>query len=197
MQLQKNKRVFIIHGWDGFPEEGWFPWLKKELESRGFTVTVPQMPKPQEPRINNWVPALTELVGTPDAETYFVGHSMGCQTIARYIESLPDGIKVGGAVFVAGFLKRLTNIGNKEIEQSVVNEWLKTPLDLKKAKDRMKKSVAVFSDNDPFVPLDNQDEFKDVLGSKIVIEHDKGHFSGSTGTKELPVVLDEVLEMAA
>jgi hypothetical protein len=26
------KRVFIIHGWEGYPEEGWFPWLKKELE---------------------------------------------------------------------------------------------------------------------------------------------------------------------
>ena len=29
------KKVFIIHGWEGYPEEGWFPWLKKELESRG------------------------------------------------------------------------------------------------------------------------------------------------------------------
>ena len=28
------QRVFIIHGWDGYPEEGWFPWLKKELEAK-------------------------------------------------------------------------------------------------------------------------------------------------------------------
>lgn len=27
-----NKRIFIIHGWDGFPEEGWFPWLNKAME---------------------------------------------------------------------------------------------------------------------------------------------------------------------
>ena len=33
---------------------------------------------------------------------------MGCQTIARYLETLPDEIKVGGAVFVAGFFKSLT-----------------------------------------------------------------------------------------
>ena len=26
------RRVFIIHGWGGYPEEGWFPWLKKELK---------------------------------------------------------------------------------------------------------------------------------------------------------------------
>jgi len=29
------KRVFIIHGWGGNPEEGWLPWLKKELEAKG------------------------------------------------------------------------------------------------------------------------------------------------------------------
>ena len=23
-----TKRAFIIHGWDGYPDEGWFPWLK-------------------------------------------------------------------------------------------------------------------------------------------------------------------------
>ena len=36
-----------------------------------------------------------------------------------------------------------------------------------KAADRMKKSVAIFSDNDPYVPADNQDRFRDVLRSKM------------------------------
>lgn len=38
---QFMKRIFIAHGWDGCPEEGWFPWLKKELEIREFEVFVP------------------------------------------------------------------------------------------------------------------------------------------------------------
>ena len=25
-----SKRVFIIHGWGGYPEEGCFPWLKND-----------------------------------------------------------------------------------------------------------------------------------------------------------------------
>lgn len=191
-----QKRAFIIHGWDGFPEEGWFPWLKKELESRGFVVAVPQMPKPEEPRINNWVPALKELVGTPDEQTYFVGHSMGCQTIARYLDSLPEGVNVGGVVFVAGFFKRLTNLESDELVRDVVREWLETPIDLNKVKSHLDKSVAIFSDNDGYVPLDNQDDFRYKLGSKIVVEHAMGHFSGSTGIKELPVALASILEMA-
>jgi len=191
-----QKRAFIVHGWDGFPEEGWFPWLKTELESRGFVVTVPQMPKAEEPRINNWVPALKELVGTSDEETYFVGHSMGCQTIARYLEGLPEGVNVGGVVFVAGFFKRLTNLESDDIVRDVVREWLETPIDLKKVKNHLDKSVAIFSDNDRYVPLDNQDDFLDQLGSKIIVEHAMGHFSGGSGIKELPVALMSVLEMS-
>ena len=56
------KRVFIIHGWEGFPEEGWFPWLKSELEAKGFEVFVPQLPESSNPRILNWVPAVAAAV---------------------------------------------------------------------------------------------------------------------------------------
>src|SRR3989344_2667622 len=148
-----KKRVFIVHGWDGYPEEGWFPWLKKGLETKGFEVFVPQLPKPEEPRINNWVTKLEEVVGKPDQNTFFVGHSMGCQTIARYLDKLPEGVEVGGAVFVAGFFKRLTNLEDDKVVHSVVNEWLKTPLNFDKIKTHLNKSIAIFSDNDPYVPL--------------------------------------------
>ena len=190
------KRAFIVHGWDGYPEEGWFPWLKQQLEAKGVSVFVPPLPDPAEPRIAAWVSALAEAVGKPDEQTYFVGHSIGCQAIARYLSSLPEGVKIGGAVFVAGFLKRLTNLEDDDVVRSVVREWLETPLDLAAVRAHLGKSVAIFSDNDPYVPLDNKDNFAVALGSEIVIEHAKGHFSGSTGTTELPNALRAVLDIA-
>ncbi len=191
------KRAFIIHGWGGHPEEGWFPWLKKELEGRGFEVHVPQLPEPTHPRIYNWIPKLSEVVGVADEHTYFVGHSMGCQTIARYLESLPEGVKVGGAVFVAGFFKRLTGLEDDPDVQKTDKHWLDAPLDFKKVASHLPKSIALFSDNDPYVPLDNQDDFRDKLGSEIVVEHNKGHFSGeSDGVTELPIVLQSILTLA-
>jgi len=189
------KKIFIIHGWEGYPEEGWFPWLKKELEERGFEVHVPQMPDAARPRISRWVHAIAKTVGTPDSHTYFVGHSMGCQAIVRYMESLPAGKKVGGAVFVAGFFKRLTGLEDNPEVKKTERHWLRTPISLGKARHHMKRSAAIFSDNDPFVPLDNKDDFKK-LGSKIIVEHKKGHFSGSDGIKEIPSVLDELLKTA-
>jgi len=169
------KRIFIIHGWDGYPEESWFPWLKTELESRGFDVFVPQMPGAENPRIEKWIPAIAEIVGTVDENTYFVGHSIGCQAIVRYLESLSEKVKVGlpaqvgGAVFVAGFFKRLTNLEPESDVKKVAAMWVNAPTDFSKAKFHLLKSVAIFSDNDPYVPLDNQDDFRDKLSSKIMV----------------------------
>ena len=191
-----KKKVFIVHGWGGSPKENWLPWLKKELENRGFEVFVPQLPDPDNPRIQNWIPALAKVVGIPDEQTYFVGHSMGCQTIARYLEGLPENIKVGGAVFVAGFFKRLTGLEDEPGVPETDAHWLGTPLDLAKVKSHLPKSIALFSDNDPYVPLDNQDDYRDKLGSKIIIEHNMGHFNESAGVTELPVALESVLEIS-
>lgn len=187
------KRVFIIHGWGGYQTEGWFPWLKRELESRGFEVFIPHLPDADKPRIQKWIPAIAEAVGVPDKDTYFVGHSMGCQAIARYIETLDR--KVGGAVFVAGFFKRLTGLEDDLDVQETDRHWLEAPLDFEKVRENLGKSVAIFSDDDPWVPLDNQDTFRDKISSKIIIEHAKRHFSGGDGIKELPAVLTAVEEL--
>lgn len=188
-----KKRIFIIHGWEGYPEEGWFPWLKKELEKRDFEVFVPVMPNTGEPKIEEWVPFLSKLVGKPDENTYFVGHSIGCQAIMRYLKKL-DNIKIGGVVFVAGWFN-LVNLETKE-EEKIAKPWLETSINLEKVKNNSKKIIAIFSDNDQFVPLSDSDIFKKELGAEIIIEHNKGHFSGGDGVTELPIVLEKILEMS-
>lgn len=188
------KKVFIIHGWDSYPEEGWFPWLKQELEEKGFAVSVPAMPEPGGPNIEKWVSHLSQIVGVADENTYFIGHSIGCQAILRYLENLPAGTKVGGAVFVAGWFT-LTNVESAE-EKETAKPWLETPVDFEKIKQHTEKFVSIFSDNDPYVPLNNKDIFADALGAKIIVEHDKKHFSGSTGTTELPSVLESLLNIS-
>ncbi|MDP3985948.1 MAG: alpha/beta fold hydrolase [Candidatus Veblenbacteria bacterium] len=189
-------RVIIAHGWEGYPKEGWFPWLKRELEAKGFAVEVPQLPDTTNPRIEPWVKALATATGTPDRATYFVGHSMGCQTIARYLTSLPANLVVGGAVFVAGFFRRLTGLEAEQGVQETDRHWLGTPLDLVAVRQHLAASVAIFSTNDPFVPLDNVADFEHILGAKIIILPERGHFSGSNGCTELPEVRDAIFELA-
>jgi len=97
------KRAFIIHGWGGSPEEGWLLWLKNELEKREFEVYVPGMPDSKHPKMDAWLERLKKDVGTPDENCYFVGHSLGCISILRYLEGLSQDQQIGGAVLVAGF----------------------------------------------------------------------------------------------
>jgi len=174
------KRVFIVHRWEGLATDDWYRWLASELASCDIETVIPQMPETDAPHIETWVPALAQAVGEPDEETYLVGHSIGCQTIAKYLETLGEGKKVGGAVFVAGYFKRLTGFENEGAKVAeIVNEWLTTPLDLTKVRAHLPGSVAIFSDDDPYVPMDNLDDFRDVLGSEIVVVSNKGHMSPS------------------
>jgi predicted alpha/beta hydrolase family esterase len=55
--------------------------------------------------------------------------------------------------------------------------------------------VAIFSDNDPFVLPENQESWEEKVGAKIIVENDKGHFSGSDGVDSLPSALEALLKM--
>ncbi|MGB6838936.1 MAG: alpha/beta hydrolase [Microgenomates group bacterium] len=188
-----SNRVFIIHGWEGTPEEGWFPWLKKELDKKGIGVKVPAMPHTGEPVIGKWVPYLKKQVGKVDSNTFLVGHSMGCQTILRYLEGLPKSSKVGGIVLVAGFMN-LENLTKEE--QVVAKPWLTTRIDLDKVKAHTNNITAIFSTNDEWVPISDSEIFIKKLGAKVIVLKNKGHFSGDDGIKKLPIVLKEVLRFS-
>ena len=187
------KKVFIIHGWGGYPEEGWLSWLNQELMARGFEAKNSAMPQTDEPKIQPWVETLKKEVGIPDENTFFVGHSIGCQTILRYIESLREEIRVGGAVFVAPWV-RLKGLTKKEEE--IAKPWLETPINWQKVKKHTAKFVAIFSDNDPVVYLDDSETFKEKLGAEIIIENNKLHFSGDDSIDQLPSALESILKIS-
>ena len=49
------------------------------------------------------------------------------------------------------------------------------------------------SDDDPYVPLEHGDIFKEKLGAKLVVEHHMKHFSGDDGIDVLPSAKEAVL----
>ncbi len=185
-----KKRVFLIHGWGGYPEEGWRPWLKKELETQGFDVLVPALPGTDSPDMQAWVATLSEVVGKPDEQCYFVGHSLGAITIMRYLETVQEGEKVGGVIFVAGFDNDL------DIQELRESKFFASPIDWTKIKNSCNQFTAIFSDNDPYVALRNGDVFKEHLDATVVELHNMHHFSGDDGVFELPQALEAVLEQA-
>lgn len=59
------KRVIIVHGWDGYPEEGWFPWFKKELEEKGLPYRFHSCPHPMSREFNGGFPPSSKLLVRP------------------------------------------------------------------------------------------------------------------------------------
>ncbi|PIQ68252.1 MAG: hypothetical protein COV91_05090 [Candidatus Taylorbacteria bacterium CG11_big_fil_rev_8_21_14_0_20_46_11] len=181
------RRVFLIHGWEGAPRSNWFPYVTLELKADGFDVSAPQMPHADHPRVKEWLTFLKDYVGKPDKDTYFIGHSLGCIAIARYLEALPKRAKVGGCVFVAGFSGRI------DVEE--VREFYELPFDAEKAKIHCGQSVMIFSDNDPYVPMEKSLEMAKQMGAKTILERGKAHFQTSGGVTALPSVVNALRKM--
>lgn len=186
------KRAIIVHGWEGHPEEAWFPWLKKELEAKGFSVNVPAMPDTEKPVIEKWVSHLANVVGTPDEDLILIGHSIGCQTIMRYLETLPDDAKVKQVIFVAGWFTLTLEAAEDEEDIEIARPWIETPIDFEKVKKHTDNFTAIFSDDEPYVPIENKELFEESLNAKIVMEHGKGHMNDEKDVKELPSILEAI-----
>ncbi len=188
-----SKRFIIAHGWSGSPDEPMLKWIGETIQTKGFEVIAPHMPHPETPTIEDWVPALSMATGVSDVETYFIGHSVGCQTTLRYLETLPENIKIGGVVLIAPwFLLTMENLDDGESPQ-IAKPWLETPIDFTKILTHTNKIVGIFSDNDPFVPLaSNQDLLDKKLHAQTMVLHDKGHFTESDNVTTLPEAITAI-----
>ncbi|MFH0711518.1 MAG: alpha/beta fold hydrolase [archaeon] len=182
------EKLILVHGWGGSPDgESWFGPLKKECEISGIKFIAPAMPDSDNPKMGEWVSKLKEVIGDLDENTCFVGHSIGCQTIIRYLSDVGGNIKVGGIVFVAPWTKLNEKSIEEEGEESVeiVKSWVGVPMDFEKARNHMTKVLAIFSDDDPYVPLSETKIFKKKLNSKIIVKSGEGHFNETEEIKDI------------
>lgn len=183
-----KKKVYMIHGWEGSSEDHWFPWLKEELEKRkeNIEIEVFDMPNSKTPKIEEWVGYLERRIKNVDEHTYFIGHSIGCQTIMRFLEKLHKDKKIGGCFFVAPWMN-LINLDPEEM--TIAHPWLTHPFSFSRILGHCNNFLSIFSKDDPIVPISDAEVFEKELGSKIVIVHDRKHF---TEEKE-PAILNEAL----
>ena len=81
------KNALILECWYGNPTDHWYPWLKEQLESQGFQVTIPDLPT-----IRTDLPDLSQMLSSVDKEmkidekTTIIGHSIGALLAMRIAE---------------------------------------------------------------------------------------------------------------
>jgi predicted alpha/beta hydrolase family esterase len=162
------KNAIIFHGTGCTPESFWHPYLKTELEKKGYDVWVPALPDADSPDINKWLPKALE--GSYNSETIIIGHSAGGPLILAVLESLDKPVKM--AIQVAGFMDQIS-----ERKQLI----LKSSYDWEKIKNNAKHHILINSDNDPWGCDDKQGrKLFDMLGGSQVILHGEGHMGSDT-----------------
>jgi len=182
------KNAIIIHGTEGYPQENWFPWLKKELENLGYKVSVPQFPTPPivPAKISEWWKVLENL--KIDEDTMIIGHSLGGIFTLRILEKLKNPV---ASVFLTG-----TPIGErpmKNFDRDAAFSGFE--FDWNKIKKNAKRFVVFQSDDDPYVSLKNGEVLAKNLGVSLYFVANAGHFNAKAGYLKFPQLLEEIIKM--
>src|SRR5438552_1236657 len=137
--------VVLVHGWKGWPNNAWFPWLRVELDSRGFTTEALDLPTPWIPRRGPWSKKILESIKSPD--TILVGHSLGCAAILCALE-MYDGLPITKVVLVSGF-------GRPFLPSKLLKwNWFPCEIDFKSVKRKSKSWTVIHAMGDPLVPFE-------------------------------------------
>lgn len=97
----KETNFVLLHGYTGSPEANFFPWLKKELENKGYKVSVPKLPDTNNPNIIEQIDYVLKNCRF-DENTVLLGHSLGSVIALKVLENLKKPIKK--LILAAGFV---------------------------------------------------------------------------------------------
>ena len=160
------KNAIILHGISETPKSFWLPYVKRELEKKGYQVWVPQLPQKDNPDIKIALPYVLSN-GKFTKNTVIIGRSSGGPLTLSILEKL--NIQINQAILVAGFVLPLPVTG-------AANKMLQTKYDWKKIKQHVKDIIFINSDNDPWGCDDKQGKYMlDHIGGKLIIPKGEGH----------------------
>lgn len=172
------KQALILPGWPQKPTKHWYPWLKIELEKKGFSVFLPSLPTmyTKNPNLQKQLDYIYSHV-TITPETVIIGHSLGTQLAMRIAENnqYQTMILVGGWDF-------------NDLTTGIESFW-ETPINHKLIIKHTKTRVVLHADNDPYVTKLIAEEMSKRLKAKFVCIPKAGHFMDTDGYLTLPDVL--------
>lgn len=201
-------QFIILHGAFGSKDGNWFPWLKKELESKKHKVFLDQYPVDKwediekkgedstdtNQNLTNWL-AFFKQNTLPlldrNKEIVFIGHSLSPVFILHVVDTFDLQLK--GAIFVSPFLNALPD--EKMWHFDVVNRtFFKTDFNWDKLKKLIPHSYVLYGTDDPYVPNVLPITFGTNLGSEIIPVKNGSHL-GSNYT-EFPLLLDLIKKIS-
>ncbi|MEK6872369.1 MAG: alpha/beta fold hydrolase [Nanoarchaeota archaeon] len=181
--VDKKLNFILLHGYQGSPEKNFFPWLKKELEQRGHTVTVPSLPHANKPKIEEQVNYVIKNV-TFDENTIIVGHSLGGVVALKILEHLKKPIKK--TILVASFCK------NKFIVEPFAPQTFDWKFIGKKIKANAGEIHIMRDVTDDAVPAYQAENLKNLFGGEVFdIKAMQPHVTGEQESEVLNACVEK------
>lgn len=173
------KKALFLQSWYSTLNDNWYPWLKKQLEKKGYDTNFTDLPEirkdtPDMPKMLKYITAMKFI----DKDTTIIGHSLGTLLAMRLAEENPF-MKM---ILVSGWdFDDLTD-GHRLFWKNKINH------------DAIKKNVGeiivIHSDNDPYVTACTSEDMAKRLGAKFVLIKGGGHFQTKDGFTKMPKLLE-------
>lgn len=182
------KRALLLHGTNGDPSHGWQPWLKSELESRGYEVFAPVLPDNDRPNRGTYEAFLRDS-GWDFADNLVVGHSSGATTALNLL--LSDWFpSVKATVLVGAFLNEKLTKPLGEFPEGNFDGLFVESFDPARLRERSRAFYFVHGSNDPYCDIDDARDLCDQLRGKFIVIENGHHLGGASGVTELPQLIE-------
>lgn len=170
------KHALILHAWYDHPTTQWYPWLEKELEQKGYEVSIPELPtmNTELPDLEQQLNATTLLV---KPSSVVIGHSLGSLLAMRIAEknAYETMILIAGWDF-------------NELTTQHQLFW-KTSMNHEAIKKNVRNIYVVSSDNDPYITAITAEDMCKRLGGKFILVPGAGHFTATYNVNSVPELL--------
>ncbi|MBP7708583.1 alpha/beta hydrolase [Candidatus Pacearchaeota archaeon] len=181
--MEKTNYV-LLHGYTANPRDDFHPWLRAELEKRGYKVSVPRLPNTFNPHITQQRDyVLKNCQFSP--QTILLGHSLGSVVALKVLEELQDPIK--RLILVSGFVDSRFQDGEPIESLQETFDW---KFDFGKIKRTTSERYILRPKNDSAVSKEQGVRLYASVGGKLVnFVAKKDHACGKREPKLLEVCL--------
>lgn len=189
--------ALILHGWEGKAESNWFMSTKKSLEEIGYEVIVPNLPNPNTPNLNEQLTYLAQFKTRLTDQSVIIGHSLGGQLAAKFIETLDN--KINTLILVAPTYPGVAD--DMGITDRILNEnekafipYTQQGVDFEKVSQNTRFQHLHISQNDPYIALNAVKEYyRNIPELRVTTYENKGHFNEDSGVTRLPEIIDGIM----
>lgn len=172
------KKVLFLQSWYSHVTDNWYPWLKTELEKKGYMTYFPDIAemRKDQPDMAKILKQLENLK-VIDKNTTIIGHSLGTLLAMRLAEKHP--------------YKKMIVISGWDFDDLTEGHKLfwKNKIDHKKVRKNVKDIYVVHSDNDPYITKCQAQEMCTRFGGKFTLIKNGGHLTSKDGITKLPQIL--------